>query len=73
MEKVTPYNQSLSPMDHSLVIPLPQRTTFTQTMRWRGKVKNLTQMKKLEKRQRNKVAKITMNRRKRTTILGNLY
>ena len=46
MEKVTRYNQSLS-----LVTPLPQMTTCTQTTRWRGKVMNLTQTRKLEKRQ----------------------
>ena len=38
-----------------------------------GEVKNLIQTRKLEKRQRKKVAKITTNWRKRTTILGNLY
>ena len=32
MEKVTPYNQSLSLIDHLLVIPLPQMTTCTRTM-----------------------------------------
>ena len=35
MEKVTPYNQSLSSMGHFQVIPLTQRTTCTRTMRWR--------------------------------------